>query len=115
MKTQKFVSVHQTVGEDVRDYLLRVERLSKEVGSFASDDGEILKQWNTIRGRFSVVIAINGLRDPNLRREFMQKDELDWTEFSKRVKCRGRAQDAESHLVLIKQEPGVGECNWFQG
>ena len=41
VKTEKFVSVSQLAGEDDRDYLVRVERLSRDAGF---DDADALRR-----------------------------------------------------------------------
>ena len=65
---QKFVSVSQLAGEDDRDYLVRVERVSRDAGF---DDADALRR------RYCFVLAINGLRDINLRMQLMAKSSLD--------------------------------------
>ena len=54
---QKFVLVSQLASEDDRNYLARVERLSRGAGFDNSD------AW---RKHYCFVLAINGLRDTNL-------------------------------------------------
>ena len=56
VKREKFVSVSQLAGEDNRDYLVRVELLSRNAGF---DDADALRR------RYCFVLAINGLRDIN--------------------------------------------------
>ena len=68
VKTEKFVSVSQLAGEDDRDYLVRVERVSRDAGF---DDADALRR------RYCFVLAINGLRDINLRMQLMAKSSLD--------------------------------------
>ena len=48
----------QLAGEDDRDYLVRVERLSRDAGF---DDADALRR------HYCFVLAIYGLRDINLR------------------------------------------------
>ena len=74
VKTDKFVSVSQLAGEDDRDYLVRVERLSHDAGFDNAD---------ALRRRYCFVLAINGLRDIKLQMELMAKSGLDWEELKK--------------------------------
>ena len=61
------LSVSQLAGEDSRDYLVRVERLSRDAGF---DEADALGR------RYCFVLAINGLRDIKLRMELMAKSGL---------------------------------------
>ena len=74
VKTEKFVLVSQLAGEDDRDYLVRVERLSRDAGF---DDADALRR------RYCFVLAINGLRDAYLKRELMATRGLDWEELTR--------------------------------
>ena len=56
--------MRQNVGEDERDYLVRVEKLSRDAD---------LGTTNEARRRLCFVLATNGLRDVNLRRELMAR------------------------------------------
>ena len=58
----------QLAGEDNRDYLMIVARVSRDVGF---DDADALRR------RYCFVLAIDGLRDTNLRVELMAKCTLD--------------------------------------
>ena len=74
VKTEKFVSVSQLAGEDDRDYLVRVERLSCDA---------CFNDADALRRRYCFVLAINGLRDIKLQIELMAKSGLDWEELKK--------------------------------
>ena len=98
IKTHKFFSVSQHAGEDDRDYLVRVERLSRDA-DFANADA--------VRRRFALVLAVNGLRDAALRLELMAKRDLDWESLGNVLKARSVARHAANVLASdasIKQE-----------
>ena len=90
VKTDKFVSVSQLAGEDDRDYLVRVERLSRDAGFDNAD---------ALRRRYCFVLAINGLRDINLRMQLMAKSSLNWEELKRLLKARSVAMHAIDVLV----------------
>ena len=89
-KTEKFVSVSQLAGEDDRDYLLRVERLSHDAGF---DDAD------AFRRHYCFMLAINGLRDINLRMELMAKSDIDWEELKRLHNARSVTTSAINILV----------------
>ncbi len=68
-KAIKFATVSQACDEDEIEYLLRVEGLSRTVEFGAADD---------LRQRFSVALAVSGLRDSSLRRSLLQEAEVSW-------------------------------------
>ena len=90
VRTQKFVSVSQRTGEDDRDYLVRVERLSREAE---------LGNVETIRRQLAMVLAVNGLRDVALRKELMALCDLDWDTLKRILKTRSVAQHAADVLA----------------
>ena len=100
------ISVSQLAGEDDRDYLMRVERLSRDAGF---DDADALRR------RYCFVLAINGLRNINLRMQLMAKRSLDCEELKRLLKARSVAKHAIDVLVgnhfdgatSIKREVGV--------
>jgi len=104
VRTQKFVSVTQLTGENDRDYLLRVERLSRDVEFGPAQ---------ATRKRFALVIAVNGLRDSSVRKELMSKSNLDWDTLSRILRTRETAREAAATLsgndnrVVVKQEIGL--------
>ena len=103
VKTQKFCYVRQNVGKDERDYLVRVEKLSRDANLGTTDEA---------RRRLCLVLGTNGLRDVNLRRELMAR-RLDWDEFARILKSRVVASQAVQLLdgttenTSIKKEVGV--------
>jgi hypothetical protein len=88
VKTQNFVTVRQATAEDDRDYLLRVERLSRQV-EIAAD---------LTRQRFALTLAVNGLRDSRSRRELMAREDLSWANLTTVLKARKVAQAADEVL-----------------
>lgn len=104
VRVVKLVSARQTTGEDLRDYLLRVERLSR--------DADFTTTGNP-RETLATVIAVNGLRDCQLRESLLQKPDLTWEELSHKLSVRGKARESEEKLqqqlhavpgCVIKQE-----------
>ena len=89
VKTEKFVLVSQLAGEDDRDYLVRVEWLSRDAGFNDAD---------ALRRRYCFVLAINGLRDGNLKRELMATRGLDWKELTRLLKARSVTRLAVEEL-----------------
>jgi hypothetical protein len=112
VRMQKFVTVSQGVGEDHRDYLLRVERLSRDCGAFgrtASVDVNVA--LSGARELVCLSNAVNGLRDSALRKELMAKPELTWALLGQILKSRSKAIESARHFesvpepkVTIKQE-----------
>ena len=101
VKTMKFVTVSQAVGENETDYLLRVENLSRKLNF--GDDAR--------RQEFALAIAVNGLRESSLRTQLMQRHDLDWATLSTTLGARRLARQSEAVLegarasmVNVKQE-----------
>ena len=121
MRTQKCVTVSQLSGEEERDYLLRVERLSRAVELVTSNDQTIKTQQEQTRSRFAVVLAVNGLRDQGLRRELMQKKALTWEKLAECLRSRYRANvevatyPGYNPPVSVKQEVGEVASTTNQG
>ena len=69
VKTFKFVTANQAVGENEIDYLLRVEKLGRSL-NFENNDN--------VRQEFALAIAVNGLRESSLRLQLMQQGNLNW-------------------------------------
>ena len=90
VKTMKFVTVSQTCGEDERDYLLRVQTLSRDMGfGEASED---------VRNRFAVALAVNGLRENSMRRQLLQENDLTWDQLSTKLRARHIGRESEQML-----------------
>ena len=58
VKTAKVLNATQAAGKNEIDYLLRVERATRQLGIIKNDAN---------RSRFAVGIAVNGLREQSLR------------------------------------------------
>lgn len=87
VRTMKFVTANQTCGESDRDYLLRIERLSRTV-EMGTDD--------TVRQRFALVLAVNGLRDATVRQQLMQEQDLTWAQLRTKLTARDLARESEN-------------------
>ena len=99
VKTMKFVTVSQACGETERDYLLRVEKLSRTMGFGANN--------NELRQRFAVALAVNGLRESAVRKEMMEQGDLNWDQLSARLRARQMARESES----VVSEAKAGQFN----
>ena len=96
----------QLAGEDDRDYLVRVERLSCDA---------CFNDADALRRRYCFVLAINGLREINLRLELTAKSGLDWEKLKRLLKASSVATHAIDALVgnyfdsatSIKREVGL--------
>ena len=108
VKTQKFVSVRQEVGEDFSSYLRRVDRLSRSIGMFHHETAAINEHSQGIRRELALVLAVNGLRDETLCRELIAKSDLTWKSLGDILRCRATAIDTVEKLhANVKSEPGV--------
>jgi len=102
IKNMRFVTATQAAGENEGDYLLRIEKLSRTL-NFGGD--------NNIRKEFSLAIAVNGLRESSLRRQLMQRNDLDWEGLTNTLRARNLARESEiilqgskSSRVQVKHE-----------
>ena len=108
IKTQKFVTVTQGVGEDFPAYLRRVERLSRSIGMFEHTDPGINEHCQRIRRELSLVLAVNGLHDKALCRELIAKPDLTWKSLGDILRSRATAIDAVEKLhANVKSEPDI--------
>ena len=89
MRTQKFVTVNQCLGEEYTNYLCRVERLSRDLEIFTSDNTVANTALQAARDSLALVLAVNGLRDRDLCAELIAKPDLTWALLSSllRSKC----------------------------
>lgn len=105
VKTMRFVTVSQANDEDEIEYLLRVEKLSRELGLGTGTE--------EVRKRLSVALAVNGLRDTNVRRQLLQEPDLSWDNLNTKLKAKKLARDSDLLLsearatVNVKQEIGA--------
>ena len=108
VRVKNFTSASQQTGEDARDYLRRIEYLSRSLNIFVNQKtgrqaGEVTavnEECERIRRTMSVVIVVNGLRDVKLRTELMSREELSWEKLASILTSRGSA--AESNAKLEK-------------
>ena len=91
VKTARFTSVRQGAGEDPRDYLKRVESLSRDLG-FLNMDPE------NIRMLLALSVAVNGLRDKNLCKELISKTDLTWDRLGEIIRGKLAVQESMEQL-----------------
>lgn len=94
VKTMKFVTVSQAGGEDEREYLLRVEKLSRNMAFGAGNE--------ELRKRFSVALAVNGLREHSIRRQLLQENDLQWDQLSAKLRTRQLGRVSDNILSEVK-------------
>ena len=94
VKTMKFVTVSQAIGEDEKKYLLRVAKLSRSMGFDAG-----FEQW---RQRFAVALAVNGLRESEVRKEMMAQADLTWEQLNTGMNARHSARQSEALVSEAK-------------
>ena len=80
VKTQKFCAVRQAAGEKYRDYVVRVEGLSRGCDFGFSKYAEADEILTTTRQRFCLHMAVIGLRDPELRKQIKTKTDLGYAQ-----------------------------------
>ena len=111
IRLRKFVTVRQCAGEDSRDYLKRVERLSRDLDFFKSDNADTMAALQTARKSLAMMLAVTGLRDQQLCKELIAKNDLTWGQLSNISKCVSTAKESIDKLgtsmkaVSIKSEP----------
>ena len=111
IRVHKFVHAQQLSGEDSRDYLRRVEHLSRSVSVFKTGDHTKLNDvtdpaqvtaanrlGEQVREILALTAVVNGLRDTKLRRELMAKDNLNWELLCKILTARSSADDSNNKL-----------------
>lgn len=92
VRTMRFVTVNQALGEKETDYLLRVNKLSRTMNIPANSD--------EVRVGFALALAVNGLRNSDLRRELMERNDLTWDNLN--AMLRARQSSKESELILLE-------------
>ena len=68
VKTQTFCAVRQAAGEEYRNYLVRVEGLSRDCDFGSSENAEADEILSTTRQRFCLNLSVIGLRDSELHK-----------------------------------------------
>ena len=104
VKTRNFVTARQLSGEDNRDYLRRVEQLSRNLRFFKSENAAASAAPQEASQSLAVVIAVNGLRDLAIRRELLAQPELSWERLCEVLMSRCTAEETEAKLE-VKVEP----------
>ena len=109
IRVHKFVHAQQLSSEDSRDYLRRVEHLSRSISVFKCEDHDMAvtdanqkKTANQLGDKIREILAltavVNGLRDTKLRRELMAKENLTWNLLCKILTARGSADESSVKL-----------------
>jgi len=101
VKTMRFVTVSQSCGEIETDYIRRVEKLSRDLDFGTGND-------NT-RANFAVAIAVNGLRDPTLRKSLIEENELGWDRLVNLMKAKKLAKD--SNDIISEARAGATDTS----
>lgn len=109
VRTQKYVLVSQTVGEDQRDYLKRVERLSRDLEFFNDSDIGKHEALQTARASLTLALAVNGLRDKSLRKELMSKTNLTWKRLNEILHSRTVAVESNEKIAGAGNNASVDE------
>ena len=103
VRTNRLVTVSQAEGESETDYLLRVEKLSRDLDMNPDHD--------ECRLQFTISIAVNGLRDSSLRTCLMMEGKMKWDALAAKLRARRSAKESEAIIVRsrnhtsVKQEP----------
>jgi hypothetical protein len=105
IRTRNFVTVSQYSGEDNRDYIKRVEQLSRNLDFFNSDNRDIHEALQKARENLALMLAVNGLSNMAVRDELLAKRDLTWKDLKEILMSRCTAQ--ESSAKLGKPEPKV--------
>jgi hypothetical protein len=94
VRTMKFVTVGQASGENENEYLLRVEKLSRNMNFGGNNDD--------LRQQMALALAVNGLRDSAVRKQLMQQADLNWNGLVDALRARRLARESESILEGAK-------------
>ena len=113
VKLWNFNSARQQSGEDSRDFLRRVEHLSRTTGIFQAsttglDDGQktaVNNELERIRQTMAQVVVVNGLKDLQLRLELMAMHDLNWEKLCRILSSRSSAAESELKLDRPTQVP----------
>ena len=88
VKEHKFLTARQALGESDREFLLRVESLSRytEVAN------------NADRVRFALIVSVNGLRNKEVSKDLMKNANLTWVMLKKALRAREMANHSDRFL-----------------
>ena len=99
VRTNRLVTVSQGEGESETDYLLRVEKLSRDLDMDPDHD--------ECRLQFTISIAVNGSRDSSLRTCFMVKGKMKWDALASKLRARRSAKESEAIIVQFRNQASV--------
>ena len=88
VKGHKFLTARQTLGESDREFLQRVESLSRYAEVANNND----------RVRFALIVAVNGLRDREVSRDLMKNANLTWALLHEALRAREMANNSDRFL-----------------
>lgn len=98
VRTQKFVMVQQALGEDQRDYIKRVEKLSRNLDYFNNVNAAQHQALQVARESLTLSLTVNGLRDTALKRELMATPDLNWVRLGDILRTRTVAAESSYKL-----------------
>lgn len=126
VRTQKFVTMRQLLGEDHRDYIQRIERLGRTLACFNNADEGTHAVLQVAREAMTLSLTINGLRDQALKVELMAKENLTWPQLKDILRTRTVAAESNEKLTavvntqnrplmpVVKREPS-DVCRVYEG
>ncbi|XP_067934012.1 uncharacterized protein [Watersipora subatra] len=88
VKGHKFLTARQALGESDREYLQRVESLSRYAEVANNND----------RVRFAFIVAVNGLRDREVSRDLMKNTNLTWELLHEALRAHEMANNSDRFL-----------------
>ena len=89
----KAATLSQNCGESELEFLLRVEKRSRNLGFIPEANIEQLRQ------RFATSMALVGLRDESVRKKLMMDEKLDWKSLNDTLKARSIAINSSQILT----------------
>lgn len=121
VRLRNFFYATQLSDENSRDYLRRVERLSRSIELFKNDNADANTALDAARAKITEVTVVNGLRNVSLRRELMAKKGLTWDKLSDILTSRDAASESSAKLenpkVVLKPviKTEVAYASSYQG
>ena len=104
LQIHNFTHASQLAGEDNREFLKRVESLSRNL--------DFLKESDAIRETLLKAAVINGLRDTHLSRELMTKDNLTFEKLNTILVNRSKANECSSKLGKSSEVSYLSESRY---
>ena len=93
----RFTRASQACGENVRDFLTRVEKLSRTIQYPNNNDN--------FRQSLAVAIAVNGLSSSTLRQELLARNALTWVQLVAHVRAKTLATQSDAILTEVNVNP----------